>query len=66
MRTVDIRTVATTLKVSLPTAYGLVRRGTLSSVRIGRLWRVPEESLARFLRGEQGPRVTPETEKEAA
>ncbi|MCD7757094.1 MAG: helix-turn-helix domain-containing protein [Clostridiales bacterium] len=42
--------VAAVLKVSRNTAYALVRRGVLPSLRIGRCLRVPKQSLLSFLR----------------
>ncbi len=48
--TLRIDEVAAVLKVSRNTAYALVRRGVLPSLRIGRCLRVPKQSLLSFLR----------------
>jgi len=41
--------VAEQLRISDESVYRLVRTGRLHSVRIGGLWRIPQESLDRFL-----------------
>lgn len=54
--------VAAKLRVSDESVYRLVRTGQLRSVRIGGLWRIPQEALDSFLaeagselqEGEQG------------
>jgi excisionase family DNA binding protein len=44
-----IRQVAERLNISAPTVGQLLRVGLLPGVRIGRVWRVPRDDLARFL-----------------
>lgn len=51
-----VRDVAAKLGIGRSKAYELVRSGSLGSVRIGRLCRVPAHCLDAFLaRGEDGP-----------
>lgn len=45
----DVRTLAKVLRVSLNTAYSLVRSGQIRSVRVGRSYRVPKEALIDYL-----------------
>lgn len=49
-----VRELADALRVSKFHAYTLLRRGTIRSVRIGRLRRVREEDLRHFIQG-SGP-----------
>ena len=44
--------VAAILGVSRPTVHALVRRGTLTGIRIGRVVRIPTPDVERFLTGQ--------------
>lgn len=44
--------VAAILKVHPRTVYRMVERGELRGVKVGVLWRIPQEALDAFLRGE--------------
>jgi excisionase family DNA binding protein len=48
-----IEEVAAILKVHPRTINRLLERGELRGVKVGRLWRIPEEALTAYLRGEQ-------------
>lgn len=37
------------LKIGRNNAYSLLRSGTIKAVRIGRIWRIPYESVQAFL-----------------
>lgn len=39
------------LHISKPTIYELIRSGTLPAFRVGRDWRVSEETLRAFIKG---------------
>ena len=41
--------VATLIGVSYPTALAIMRRGELKAVRVGKIWRVYEEEIQRYL-----------------
>jgi excisionase family DNA binding protein len=41
------------LKVSSPVAYELVRSGKLRAAKCGRQWRISQDVLKAFLRGER-------------
>ena len=45
MKFLLVREVAKTLRISRNTAYKLVQRGQIRAVKIGALWRVPEEAV---------------------
>ena len=45
--------VAERLQVSEHTVYGWLRSGRLRGEKVGRLWRVPEEAVEAFLRGDE-------------
>lgn len=48
-RVLSVREVAEQLRTSPGTVYGLIARGDLKAVKLGRLTRVPAVQLARFL-----------------
>jgi len=52
-RALTVRQVAYRLSVHPKTVYNLLARGGLRGVKVGRVWRVPEEELEAFLRGQQ-------------
>ncbi len=41
--------VAALLRVTRETIYDLLHRGDLAAVRVGRLWRIRPEAIARYL-----------------
>jgi excisionase family DNA binding protein len=43
--------VCTRLAVRRPSIYALIHRGELKAVRVGRLWRIPADAVARFVAG---------------
>ena len=45
--------VAAILKVNPRTVYRMLERGELRGFKVGTLWRVPQEALEAFMRGEQ-------------
>ena len=47
-----VEEVAVKLRVDPRTVYRTIEQGTLQAIRVGRLWRIPKESLERYLRGE--------------
>lgn len=47
-----VEEVAAKLRVDPRTIYRTIEQGALQAVRVGRLWRIPKESLDRYLRGE--------------
>ncbi|MBT8226039.1 MAG: helix-turn-helix domain-containing protein [Dactylosporangium sp.] len=49
--------VATLLRVSKMTVYRLLRGGDLTSARVGRSFRVPQDAVDRYLAGAYGRRV---------
>lgn len=48
-----VEEVAVKLRVDPRTVYRMIEQGTLRAVRVGRLWRIPKESLARYLNGRE-------------
>ena len=44
----DVKQVSKVLGVSTKTIYKLIRRGTLSSMKVGREFRVPKVALMRY------------------
>jgi len=44
-----IRQVMSRLQVADETIYRYIKAGKLRAVRVGGLWRIPEEALAEFL-----------------
>ena len=42
---------AKSLRISMPTFYKLVQEGRLRATKVGKLWRVSEENIKRFLAG---------------
>lgn len=48
---VDVRTMAKMLCVGLNTAYSLVDTGTIASVRIGRMHRIPKRNIISYIMG---------------
>ncbi|MCB1250175.1 MAG: helix-turn-helix domain-containing protein [Acidimicrobiales bacterium] len=48
-RFLTVAEVATSLRVSTMTVYRLIKAGELSSVRVGRSYRIPEGELDRYL-----------------
>ena len=51
LRTLTVAQVAERLQVRIRTVYGLIKRGELRAVKIGRVWRVPLEALQEYLTG---------------
>lgn len=51
MHALDPIAAAKILGISRPSLYLLIRKGDLRAVRCGRLWRVDERELEKFLRG---------------
>ncbi len=51
MRLLTVAEVATRLRVSKMTVYRLVHDQAISSVRVGRSYRVPERAVHEYLRG---------------
>jgi excisionase family DNA binding protein len=51
VRFLTVAEVATIMRVSKMTVYRLVHSGELSSVRVGRSFRVPEHAVHEYLRG---------------
>lgn len=51
LRTLTVAQVAERLQVRIRTVYGLLKRGELRAVKIGRVWRVPLEALQAYLTG---------------
>ena len=49
VRLLSVVAVAAILGVSRPTVHTLVRRGTLTGIRIGRVVRIPAPDVERFL-----------------
>jgi excisionase family DNA binding protein len=46
----DVDAVAAQLAVNRASVYRLIREGELHGVvRVGRLWRIPEQAVARFI-----------------
>jgi len=56
-RVFEVPEVARHLGTSNGTVYGLIQRGSLRSVRVGRLLRVTESALQEFLSGHEPVRV---------
>jgi excisionase family DNA binding protein len=50
VRFLTVFEVATVMRVSKPTVYRLVHSGELEAIRVGRSFRVPEQSVTRYLR----------------
>lgn len=46
-----VEEVAKKLRVDPRTVYRMIEQGMLQAIRVGRLWRIPKESLDRLLRG---------------
>lgn len=46
-----VEEVADRLLLNPRTVYRMIDQGELHAVRAGRLWRIPKESLARYLKG---------------
>lgn len=44
-----VEEVAERLKVHKRTVYRRIKEGSLKAVKLGRLWRVPEDALDRFI-----------------
>jgi excisionase family DNA binding protein len=53
--TLTVPEVAERLRVSPRSVYRLIERNDLHAVRVGRLFRIPVESLQQYLRGDQRP-----------
>ena len=49
---VDVKTLAKMLHVGLNSAYTLVDSGTIASVRIGRVHRIPKKNIIAYVSGE--------------
>lgn len=45
-----VEEVAKKLRVDPRTVYRMIEQGMLQAIRVGRLWRIPQESLDRLLR----------------
>jgi excisionase family DNA binding protein len=52
-RAYTIEEVAKVLQVNPRTVNRMLERGELRGVKAGRLWRIPQEALDAYLRGEQ-------------
>lgn len=52
---ITVREVATLLSVSKMTVYRLIHDGELAAIRVGRSFRVREETLARFVAEAETP-----------
>ncbi len=50
VRFLTVAEVASAMRVSRMTVYRLVHAGTLSAVRVGRSFRVPEQAVTDYLR----------------
>ena len=48
---VDVKTMAKMLHVGLNTAYTLVDSGAITSVRIGRMHRIPKKNIIGYVMG---------------
>lgn len=46
---VDVKTMAKMLHIGLNAAYTLVDRNTISSIRIGRVHRIPKQNIIKFI-----------------
>lgn len=46
---VDVKTMAKMLHIGLNTAYTLVDSNTISSIRIGRVHRIPKRNIINFI-----------------
>ena len=51
VRILTVAEVAAIMRVSKMTVYRLVHSGELTSVRVGRSFRVPEQAVHEYLRG---------------
>jgi excisionase family DNA binding protein len=51
VRFLTVAEVAAIMRVSKMTVYRLVHSGELTSVRVGRSFRVPEQAVHEYLRG---------------
>jgi len=49
-----VEELAETLRIAVSSAYGLVRRGDVRSVRVGRAIRIPAEAVDQFLSQQRG------------
>jgi excisionase family DNA binding protein len=49
-----VEELAETLRIAVSSAYGLVRRGEVRSVRVGRAIRIPAEAVDQFLSQQRG------------
>lgn len=58
-RVLRVEEAAAILGVAVSTAYAACRRGDLPAFRVGRRWVVPGAALARLLRGDLAPQVSP-------
>lgn len=47
-----VEEVAEILKVHTRTVYRMLERGELRGFQVGRLWRIPQDSLETFMRGQ--------------
>ncbi len=54
-KTYTIEEVADVLKVNPRTVNRMLERGELRGVKAGRLWRIPEDALNAYLRGDERP-----------
>ena len=54
---VDVKTMAKMHHVGLNTAYTLVDSGAITSVRIGRMHRIPKRNIISYMNGEGGAAV---------
>lgn len=66
MKILTARDVAKELNLCLPTVYNLLQSGALPAVRCGTQWRITEESLVLFLRGQRPTDARPLDPAEAA
>ena len=51
--------LAQKFKISLSSVYKLVRSGEIPSIRLGKIYRIPESSLSHYLRHQQQKRFSP-------
>lgn len=45
----DVKDLCAVLAISEKTAYGLLRKGVIHHIRIGRIYKVPKKSVYRYL-----------------
>lgn len=45
----EVKDLCAVLNISEKTAYGLLRRGVIQHIRIGRIYKVPKKSIYKYL-----------------